>query len=315
MFAADIGKMSDSETSSFYSYAWLLTHYLRFEPKRKGQLNAYLRAFAAGKPPMDAATGAFGTVKDLENDLQRYMNSSKLSYSAISGITMPTQSIVIEALRAPESDLMPLYIRFLKPHDEAEIAKFVIDARAAAVKYPAEPRALELLAEGELDAEQLAAASKANDALLAIRATDARALLRHARIAAAQMRKSEDYPGGWKAVRSLIVKANRAAPNDPFPLSKYFDAYRSEGIPVPDLAGAGLNRALELSPQAGDLRFTLAAYLIEKDKRDEARIVLAPLLNEPHSPEAREMARRMLDPSGPGIPAIKESEEKNGKSQ
>ena len=312
MLAADVGKMKDSEASSFYAYAWLLTHYLRFEPTRKGQLQTYLNGFAAGKPPMEAATTAFGDIKRLENDLNRYMKARRLSYTLLAGMKLPTPQIAIDRLGVSSNEIMPLYLRFMTPHDAAEIARFAVDARAAAAKYPTEPGTLEMLAEGELDAEQFSAATKANDALLAIRPTDGRAILRRARIAAAQMQKSKNFPGGWKAIRSLIVKANRASPDDPFPLLEYFNSFGRESIPVPDIAGVGLRRALELAPQAVDLRFTLAGYLIEVNRKEEARIALAPLVNHPHSAEVRNAARAML---GVAVPGVTEGLDTTGKSK
>ncbi len=315
IFASDTGKMKESETSSFYAYAWLLTHYLRFEPSRKGQLQTYLNGFAVGKPPMEAATTAFGDIKQLENDLSRYMKARRMSYSLLAGLKILTPQISISRLGLSSNEIMPLYLRFMAPHDANEIARFAVDARAIATKYPSEPSTLEMLAEGELDAEQFSAATKANDALLAIRPTDGRAILRRARIAAAQMQKSKNFPGGWKAIRSLIVKANRASPDDPFPLSEYFNSFSQEGIPVPDIAGVGLRRALELAPQAVGLRFNLAGYLIETKRKAEAQIALAPLVNHPHSAEVRDAARAMLEPSGPATPTVKEEPEPTGKSK
>ena len=296
MFAAETGKMTQDENSSFYSYAWLLTHYLRFEKARSGQLTKYLKAFADGKPPMEAATSAFGDIKVLEVDLQKYIKARRMSYMRLSGVKLPTPNIQIEQLDEANDALMPLYMRFVRgSRGDEDVQSFVTDARAMALKFPNTPRALECLAEGELDAEQLDAATKANDALLALKPTDARGLLRRARIAAARMRDKDDYPGGWKAIRSLIVKANRAAPDDPFPLVEYYTAHAAEGIEPPDLARQGLERALELAPQIMSIRFMLANHYMNKEMPDVARVVLAPLLNEPHSADVRQQARALLE--------------------
>jgi hypothetical protein len=316
MFSADAGKMTNDESASFYGHSWLLTHYLRFEPSRKGQLTAYINAFAAGVPAEKAARDAFGDVAKLQADLKRYLQASKMTYQHLSGVVLPVPTIDITPVSPTEAVLMPLYMRFMNgAHGQAEVDSFVAAARIAAARFPGEPRAMELLAEGELDAEQFDAATKANDALLVQRPTDARALLRRARIATAIMRDTDKYPGGWKAIRSLIVKANRASPDDPFPLSEYFTSFPSEGIQPTPIAADGLIRALELAPQVPNLRFALAQWLIRSNRRDQARNVLAPLLNEPHSPAMRETAREMVDPSGPAILPVKDSEDKNGKSK
>ena len=316
MFAADAGKMTGDETASFYGQSWLLTHYLRFEPSRKGQLTTYLKAFASGVPAEKAASDAFGDIAKLQADLKRYLQASKMTYQQLRGVVLPVPTIDITSVNPAEAALMPLYMRFMNgAQGQAEVDSFIAAARIAAARFPNEPRALELLAEGELDAEQFDAATKANDALLAQRPTDARALLRRARIATAIMRDTDKYLGGWKAIRSLIVKANRASPDDPFPLSEYFTSFPSEGIQPTPIATDGLRRALELAPQVPNLRFALAHWLMKTNKRDQARNILAPLLNEPHSSGMREAARAMLDPSGPAILPVKESEDKNGKSK
>ncbi len=316
MFAADAVKRSETETASFYGQSWLLTHYLRFEPSRKGQLTTYLKAFATGVPAEKAASDAFGDTATLQVELKRYLQARKMSYQQLRGLPMPVPTINITPVNGAESALMPLYIRYMNgANGQSEVDSFVLDARIAAAKYPGEARALELLAEGELDAEQFDAATKANDALLVQRPTEARALLRRARIAAAVMRDNDKYPGGWKAIRTLIVKANRAAPDDPFPLSEYYNAFQGEGIRPPTIAADGLYRALELAPQVPNLRFAYANYLMRTDKRADARAVLAPLLNHPHSPGIRDAARAMLEPSGPAIPPVKESETTTGKTK
>ena len=296
MFAPDERKMSAEDQSSFYSYAWLLTHYLRFDPARKGQLTTYLKAFAAGTAPLEAATSSFGDIKKLEQDLQKYMRGRRMSYASMSGSNLPVPTIITQPLTEADGAIMPLYMRMARGTRSADdVASFVADARIMATRYPSEPRALECLAEGELDAEQYAAASKANDALLALRADDAPALLRRARIATARMTDTNDYTGGWKAIRGLIVKANRALPNDPFPLIEYFRSFGREGIEPTLVAEQGLQRAVELAPQISQLRFTLGRWLMFKKRKDEAKIVLAPLINDPHSPGIRETARAILD--------------------
>jgi len=299
MFAADAGRMTAEETDRFYSWAWLLTHYLRFAPDRRGQLEAYLKAFASGTAPDEAASKAFGDIAALQANLGTYLKSHKLSYYEMKGVTFTPKPITATALGPAETQLMPLYMRFVRGSRSAEeVADFARDARAAAQRFPDNAMALESLAEGELDAEQYDAASKANDALIALRPTDNRALLRRARIATARLGDSHDE-GGWKAVRILIAKANRAAPDDPFPLVEYYRSFDRAGLPPPQIAIDGLDRALQLAPQVADVRLTLGARLIKQKKRDLAAVILAPLLNEPHSPGLRDAARALLEPSPP----------------
>jgi hypothetical protein len=314
MFAADIGTLNVEERGSFYAWSWLLTHYLTIVPGRRGQLTTYLSAFAKGEPPETAARAAFGDIDALQKELDRYADATKITYMGIKKMELPVAKTRIVPLDAAQRAMMPLFIQFTRgSRTKAEVADFVKNARQMAARYPAHPMALELLAEGELDAAQLDAAAKANDALIIARPTDACALLRRARIAEARLGKSID-PEAWKAVRQLVVKANRAAPDDPFPLAQYYRTFVNARAEPPQIATDGLVRALELAPQAAQLRFMLASQLMKQGKQVAAANVLAPMLNEPHSPRARAVARRILDGLPPPVEPDLGNDEDSGKT-
>ena len=292
MFAADRGRMTGNDTGRFYAWSWLLTHYLALSPDRKGQLTTYLNAFAAGTPPVDAATNAFGDLAKLQADLVRYRDARRISFLELKAF--PTPTVRIDVVPAGAAATMPLVLHFMRgSRGPADVASFVGQARKLAPRYPGDPRMLELLAEGELDAKAFDAATTANDALLALRPTDARALLRRARIAAARLGESKDADA-WRAVRILVAKANRVAPDDPFPLAEYFRTYVAADVAPPKLAVDGLSRAVELAPQVSSLRFSLAKQLMRQGERARARIVATPLLNDPHSASLRDAARALL---------------------
>jgi cytochrome c-type biogenesis protein CcmH/NrfG len=102
----------------------------------------------------------------------------------------------------------------------------------------------------------------------------------------------------WRAIRSLIVKANRASPNNPYPLWAYYRWHAKSGTPVTPTAIDGLRRALELAPQVVDLRFALAQQEFKDGHDAAARDALLPLLNDPHSAKLRAAAQAMLDGKG-----------------
>ncbi len=313
MFSADFGRMTEDDTSRFYAWSWLLTHYLYLSPERKGQLNTYIKAFAEGKPATVAATTAFGDIEQLQKDLVKYRDASRIAYLKLKSFSVAAPAMTVTPLDAAQSAMMPLFIRFTRgSNGPDEVAAFAADARSNATRFPGNAMALELLAEGELDAKQFEAATKANDALLAARPDDARALLRRARIAAASLQGGGDALA-WKTVRQLVVKANHANPNDPFPLLMNFETYRQSGVMPPQLAIDGLRRAQELAPQVGSLRFMLASIYMRQDKKDFATAVLAPMLNEPHSAQARAEARALLDDSIPVTIPDLGSDDESGK--
>lgn len=308
LLVPDARILDPDQTEAFYGWSWLMTHYLSLSPARKGQLTTYLNAFADGASPSDAAT-AFGPLKDLQKDLIAYRDARRISVIQLNNFKPPEAKIEVQALTASQGASMPLFMRsYRASNGKADVEAIVGEARKLAIRFPSEPMALDVLAEFELDAEQYDAAQRANDAVIAARPGDPRALMRAARIAEARIDGKGDT-AQWKAVRSLIVRANRAAPNDPFPLFAFYRWHQQSGTPVSKIAIDGLRRALALAPQVEGIRFTLASELIRDGKRDDARKILAPMINDPHSAETRESARKMLEGNGnTPIPAINEKD-------
>lgn len=300
LLVPDGRRMSDFETESYYGWSWLLMHYLRYSKERSGQLQKYLTAFAEGADPMEAATRGFGPIQPLQKELTSYLAARRLTYSQFRLAKLPDKPIEIVSLSVADSAIMPLYIRSTRESRNAgEVAATVAEARKLAARYPAEPMALDLLAEFELDSERLDEAKRANDAVLAVQPNNVRALMRAARIAAVRLENAKSTnEADWKAVRSLIVKANRAAPDDPYPLYAYFRWHIQSGTTIPAIAVDGLQRAVQLAPQVPDMRFMLANKLLQDGKLTIAKQVLAPLINDPHSSEIRDAARKMIESSG-----------------
>ncbi len=290
-------KMSAEDVESYYGWSWLLMHYLRYSKERSGQLTKYLAAFADGAEPRDAATQAFGSLDKLQKELIAYRDARKMTYSQLRLAKMPDGPIEMTMLSAAESAIMPLYIRSTREsRNVAEVAATLTEARKLGKRYPAEPMALDLVAEFELDSEHYDEAQQANDAVLAVRPTDVRALMRAARIANQRLNAAKSATDAdWKVVRSLIVKANRASPNDPYPLYAFYRWHIDSGTPIPAIAVSGLQRAVQPAPQIVDMRFMLASRLLSEGKADIAKSVLAPLINDPHSAEVRATAREMIE--------------------
>lgn len=304
LFVPDDRKMSPEDIESYYGWSWLLMHYLRYSKERSGQLTKYLVAFADGAAPREAATGAFGPLDTLQKELTAYRDARKMTYSQLRLAKMPDGPIEMTTLSVAESAMMPLYIRSTREsRTEEEIASTLGEARKLAARYPAEPMALDLVAEFELDSAHFDEAKRANDAVLAARPADVRALMRAARIGTERLQAAKSTTDAeWRAVRSLIVKANRAAPDDPYPLYAFYRWHIDSGTTVPAVAVSGLQRAVELAPQVVDMRFMLAARLISDGKADLAKRVLAPLVNDPHSPEVRAAARKMIETAAVATP-------------
>jgi hypothetical protein len=98
----------------------------------------------------------------------------------------------------------------------------------------------------------------------------------------------------WAEALKLISAANRADPDDPYPLYLYYEYLRRRGEPLTEVAIDGLTKAHVTSPQYTPFRFALAAaFSSEGDNKNAASLVKAEAFS-PHGGEDRRIARALL---------------------
>jgi tetratricopeptide (TPR) repeat protein len=283
-----------AEVDAYYGRAWLLTHMLAFSPQRGKQLTSYLDAFARGTPSLKAATEIFGPLPELEKDLEAYLKAKSMKYKGLKGLDHKTATIRIEALTPAQNAVLLDQVRFSMGISDKEKPAFLSDVRKAMAQFPDAPETLDMGAEALLLEEKTREAMALNDRLLALKPDFARALLRKAALMADQADDAKDPAAHWKAVRALIVKANRINNDDPVALYHYYLSYLRQGIQPPPSAIDGLFRAFELAGQAGEVRFALAQQLIGERKFKHARSLLQPIAYDPHNGEGAKAARDMI---------------------
>ena len=293
MLADDKRKLSNSERSTLYAMGWLLTHYLIVSDARKGQLNRYLTAINDGTPRPEAATAAFGDLKTLDRDVDRYARR-KLDYFRVPSAMLSVGKVDVRDLSPAAAAVLPLRMRLKAGVLPAEGAEFASLARAAAAPFPNDPDAQLLLADAEAMAGNLDACDAAIARALATQPNSTEGLLARAR---SMMRRRDDKgaQADWPGIRAAIGRANRVEPDHPVPLMLYYDSFAAAKQKAPRLAVDGLERAFEIAPQDPALRMRLARQLAVDRRFDEARVVLAPLAYAPHAGPIGEAALRMLD--------------------
>ncbi|HEX8447530.1 MAG TPA: hypothetical protein VF649_13065 [Sphingomonas sp.] len=284
MLTADNRKLDPQQRDALYGRGWLLTHYLTFAPERREQLSRYLQALNGGKPSLDAARSAFGDLKQLDRDLDRYLMKSQMSYLPLRPASLPIGPIAVRTLGPGEAAMLPVVWRSKRGVDKAEAAQVVIEARRIAAPFADDPAVQGALAEAEYDAGHLDLADAAADRALAADPANRQALLYKGRIAlrrAADARSAD--PAVWRAARGWFVKANRLDPDDAEPLMLFYDSFHAAGAKPTDNAVIGLLQAFDLAPQDEGLRFRAATEYLRKGDRAEARRILAPLAFNPHA--------------------------------
>ena len=283
------------ERESVYGRGWLMSHYLTFEPSRKGQLDAYVSAIAKGVDPLEAARKAFGDLKQLERDLDKYLHRPKLQYVRVSGSALTPGPIEVTQLNPAGAAVLPLLIE-LKSGLHANAAEDLSQrVRAIEASYPRDVLVETTLAEAELKAGHEPAAEAAADRALKTnpRSTDAMILKGRAMIERA--RKAHNPPPlAFIEARKWFSRANEIDAEDPEPLMEFYLSFLHAGVWPTANAIAALHYASDLAPQDSGLRINSAVQYLRDGKLKEARAALIPIAYDPHQKQAAATALLMI---------------------
>ncbi len=281
------------ERDALYAGGWLLTHMLILDPARRGQLDRYITAVAAGQTNAKAAE-AFGDLRQLDRDFARYVRTG-LRYMTIPAASIPAATVRVRALRPGEAAMMPLVIRSKRGvNRKAALALLPLVQRAAA-PYPNDAAVQVELAEAEFDAGNNAAAEAAARRAVAAdpKSIDGHVYIGRARMAAARAAKNAD-PQLWRDIRRSFLAANAIEADDPEPLMLFYQSFNIPGQTPNANARDALLRAHLLGPQDRGLRMQAARVLLETDRGAEARRALGPVAYAPHGGAAATFAAELI---------------------
>lgn len=284
----------DRGQDAYYGRAWLLYHFLTFEPARKGQLAAYIDALVAGRSSRDAAEAAFGDLTKLDKELDSYMTRRSLQTLTIKGSALPTGDIEIRTLRPGEAAIMPVVMRSKRGVEAAKVAADILsEARAIAARFPTDAVVLAALAEAERDAGNDDAAIAAADAALAIDPKNIDAHLQKGYSLFAKAERSRDE-AAMRTARRAFVALNKVENDHPVPLFYFYLSYARSGVPPTPNAVAALEQAVEIAPYAHEAVLALAHRRLVEGRYADARTVLQPVAFNPHGGRRSEMLREFL---------------------
>ena len=265
------------ELDLLYAEGWLLVRYVFDNDKRRQQLQTYLAAINGGATYADAAAKSFPDVGALNSEIFSFARRMRFSVVRLPFRPIDPGAINLRTLRPAEQALLEYEIKINQGFLQSEAQEFANKVRSVAGRYLTDPFALAILAETEGLAGNKAAALTATEKLLAIQPDHARALTQKAMLQIDSLRAAGSTDkAAWQAARQPIVRARKAAPNDPIVLEAFHRSYLEQGVLPPEAAQNALYTAMELAPSDNDLRYRVARDFEQRNLIREAIAIIRP---------------------------------------
>ena len=283
-------RISGFDVERLYAYGWLFTSYLSFEPSRTGQLAKYLTLINAGKPNLDAAREAFGDLKVLAKELDKY----RLGRARGLAVRFPEGSAPRFELRQAtpgEAARMKVHMRSTAGVSERQAAGLVDPARALVAQHPQSVPVLLAATEAELDARNLDEAEALAKRALAI---DPRSIEAHLFLAGVERERAKTNPARLAEARAHYVRANKLDRNHPVALTGYYLSFVLANETPPEDALIALETAYRYAPFDPAIRQNLAHLLLVEKRDREAKLILGPVINSPHGGKTAEKYRELV---------------------
>lgn len=288
-------KNRGSRYDAFYGRSWLLYHYLRFEPSRKGQLVAYWQRVAGGMESLEAAQQVFGDLDKLDNEVKKYGKRRSMSGMRFAASEISIGAVTVSKLSKGHGEMMDVIIRSKRGVDDEKAETLARKARLIAAKYPNDPAVLEALAEAEYDAGNDDAAIAAADRSIAADQRSKNAYVQKGFALFRKAKDADDKDAAYSAAMQPFEALNALEADHTQPLIYYYRSFTHRGIAPPEGAKAALERATQLAPFDKDLAIEVAAMFALGGDPVLASYLLGPVAADPHGRKKARLAQAMID--------------------
>src|SRR3954451_9623151 len=297
MLSGNYAKLTPDQRESIYGRGWLLIHYLTFEKSRSGQLERYVDLLSKGTPAIAAARTAFGDSKQLDRDLNVYMNQATMNYLRLPGSKFHNEAIDVRQLSEGAAKAMPLRVQSKRGVNEKTAEPLAVQVRGIEARYPGDELVELTLAEAEIDSGHFDAAEAAADRALKANPRDTKALVFKGRATVERATKltGDARHAAFETARHLFIQANKLDTEDPEPLLEFYKAFVAEGLSPNSNAIAALHYASDLAPQDEGVRMNSAVQYLNEGKMAEAKRALTVIAYDPHGNELSKVARTIID--------------------
>lgn len=269
---------------SFQNYiqGWVMTHYLSFEPSRKGQIDDYVNRISKGENALVAARAAFGDLGKLDSELGAYRRASKFPYLKIDSSKLTIPPVTISELSPAASEIMMMRIYAKTSYRGLSKESVLKRVRDVAARAPNDSLVQRTLAEIEYDNKNYDQAGGAADAALKADPNSTEAMLYKGRSLLGKAKKAND-PALFKEARSWFLKANKADKEDPEALYLFYRTYRDANVAAPAGAIEALKYAAVLAPRDLQLQVRLTLEYLRQNDLKAAKAALEPIAFFPHA--------------------------------
>lgn len=280
---------------AYYGRAWLLFHYLRFNPARAGQLERYWTAVASGADSLEAGAQIFGDLDQLESELRSYGRTTSMSGMRFAASDIAIGSVSVSELSEGHAAMMDVIMRSDRGVSREKAEQVVVEARDVAARYPDDAEVLAALAEAEYDAGNDDAAIDAAKRAIAADASVTNAYVQQGYALFRKAEGTEDKDAAYAAAMAPFEALNAIETNHTQPLIYYYRSFVKRGLAPPDGAKFALERATQLAPFDQDLAVEVASMKASDGDPMVARYLLSPVAANPHGGRRAGLAQAMMD--------------------
>lgn len=290
-----VSQLKESDYGAFYAQAWFLTHYVLADNGRRAKLNVYLREWRKDGDSVKAWKTAFGEdPAELTRSLRAYQKRPLMGRVVTRDQQAPA-AITVTTLSAGADEVLLEIQRIKYGVPAAQREELLRRVRAIHARMPADRYVRIALARAETRWGDRPAGEAILEAMVRDDPRDAEALILLAESQIAAGRADAALRGEKNASASRhLGAAMKIAPDDYRIYSLYGQTRMGlRGEPSENTLNV-LIRAVQLAPQVRGSRLNAASALIAVKADQEARDMLEPLLNDPHSSTVTKQARALL---------------------
>jgi hypothetical protein len=300
LFGKSAWQISAAKRSNYYALSWLMTHYMRSDAARGKQLFAIVQGIANGQDPVTTVERETGmTLEQLTKTLKAY---NRFRVATINGEFARDSDIVVTKMPDSTDDFMYAEMRLkLRSSAGDKDDAFVNLIRNRAKKWPGDPTAEIALARTEFVMGDIAAGEAIVNRRLQANPNDKETVLLagmgqyFAGLRAEKDKKDAEKDARFRAARPILMNAYRLDDQDFRPLYAYVETRTVEPNFPNDRDVDASAGARDLAPAVHDISHRLGLMLIKQGRLDDAKIVWAPLINNPHGGAQVVFYKSMLD--------------------